>query len=69
MEVNTDWKSLQILIFCGPEKAIKLAQKLNNKMQNSKTLSKVECMQMYYKKWLIWSAIGRSRYREVRSRG
>ena len=26
-------------------------------------------MQMYYKKCLIWSVIGRSRYREVRSRG
>ena len=50
--------NLQSLHFHGPEKAIKLAKKYNNKDQrnlkrNCKTLSKVKCIQISCKKCLI----------------
>ena len=72
------WKwiySLEILpnfYFYGHEKAIKLAK--NNKeqrklTQNCKTLSKVKCIQISYKKYFIWLVIGCVRYIEVSSRG
>ena len=50
--------NLQSLDFHGPEKAIKLAKKYNNKDQrnlkrNCKTLPKVKCIQISCKKCLI----------------
>ena len=52
-----------------PEKAIKLAENKSNIDRGKlKTLSKTKCIQISYKKSLVWPAIGCARYREVSSR-
>ena len=60
--------------FYGPEKAINLAKKQNVKdwrklKRICKTLSKIKCIQIPYKKYFIWSVIGCVHYKEVSSRG
>ena len=58
--------------FSFAKKAIKLTKnkitKIKEKKKNCKALSKVKCIQISYKKCLIWPFIGRVCYREVSSR-
>ena len=70
MEVNTDWKPLQIFIFMDLKRPLNLIK--NNKDQrklkrNCKTLSKVKCIQISCKKCVVWLVIWRVHYREVSS--
>ena len=76
-ETHQTWSKYGLKIpanFYGPEKTIKLTKKENNKDRrklkgNCKTLSKVKCIQISYKKCLLWPLIGRVCHREVSSRG
>ena len=51
-----------------------MANKQNNEYRtklwpNCKTLSKLKCMQISFKKCVIWPVTGRVRYRDVSPRG
>ena len=67
------WIFLANFHFYVPENAIRLAKKQNNNDRkklkwNCKILFKVKCIQISYKKCLIWPAIERVRYREISAR-
>ena len=73
IEVNTDWKSLQIFIFVELKSPLNWLKnkitKIKKKVEwNCKTLSKVKCIQISDKKCLIWLAVGHAHFREVSSR-
>ena len=61
--------------FYDPEKSLEQAREKQNskdrrKLQrNCKILSKIQCIQIFYKKCLIWPAIRCVAYREANSRG
>ena len=70
--VRKRWLAMCNRNLCDKQ-TIKLSRKQNDKgcrkhKQNCKTISKVKCIQIFYKKCLICPVVGRVHYREVRSR-
>ena len=66
MELNKDWKSLQIFVFMNLKRPLnwlknKITKIKENLKENVKKLFKVKCIEISYKKWLIWPVIGRVR--------